>query len=41
MLKTEKVFEIEEPHQEKLETGKVIPAREIEDLKEFYSEYEL
>jgi len=26
---------------EKLETGKIIPAREIEDLKQFFSEVEL
>lgn len=41
VLKTEKIFEIEDPQQNKLSKGKVIPAREIEDLKQFMSEVEL
>jgi hypothetical protein len=33
VLTTEKIFTLEQPHLERLEAGKVIPAREIEDLK--------
>lgn len=41
VLTTEKVFTIDEPHQERLDNGKLVPAREIEDLKQFFSEGEL
>lgn len=40
-LQTAPLFEIEEPVAERLEAGKLIPAREIEDLKQFFSEAEL
>jgi hypothetical protein len=41
VLTTEKVFTLEEPHLERLETGKQIAAREIQDLSQFFSEAEL
>eukprot|EP00347_Sterkiella_histriomuscorum_P014077 403362250 len=40
-LESAPLFHIEEPDQERLENGKIIPPREIEDLKLFFSEAEL
>ncbi len=41
ILTTTKQFEMEEQPLQKLEAGKLIPPREIEDLKQFFSEEEL
>lgn len=41
VLRTERQFEVDEPKMLKLETGKLIPAREIDDLKQFFSATEL
>ena len=40
-LQTAPLFSIDEPEAERLENGKIIPAREIEDLKQYFSEAEL
>ena len=41
VLATEKVFTLEEPNLERLEAGKQIAAREIQDLSQFFSAEEL
>lgn len=41
VLTTEKFFTFEEPRLDKIENGKLIPPREIEDLKTFFSPAEL
>lgn len=41
VLHSEKIFEVDEPQMQKLDSGKLIPAREIEDLKQFFSAAEL
>jgi S-adenosylmethionine:diacylglycerol 3-amino-3-carboxypropyl transferase len=40
LLQTKKTFTHKDPHLTGIENGKLIPAREIEDLKDFFSREE-
>jgi len=41
VLKTEPLFQVDDQPLERLEAAKIIPAREIDDLKQFFSQDEL